>query len=328
MPYHHLNRAERKVIHHMRIEGFSVASMAKALGRHRSTIYRELKRNALGPNSYVWNKAHTRYRRRLFWKRPRPQLAHLELTRYIQKKLKRYWSPEQIAGRLHLDYPHDPTMRISWMTIYRYVRADREAGGTLWRYLRQARKKKRKRYGSNDQRGHLQGRTFIDERPTAVDARSRFGDWEADTMWGISRNAYLATFVERKSLYLIARKMKDRSSSALNRAAIAGFKTVPRALRKTLTVDNGKEFAAFIELQRRLGAAVYCAHPYAAWERGTNENTNGLLRQFIPKKTNLAYYSEQAIREAVKRINHRPRKKLGYRTPHEVFKMATVALDL
>jgi IS30 family transposase len=242
--------------------------------------------------------------------------------------LKRYWSPEQIAGRIRLDYPHDPTMRISWMTIYRYVRADREAGGTLWRYLRQARKKKRKRYGSNDQRGHLQGRTFIDERPAAVDARSRFGDWEADTMWGISRNAYLATFVERKSLYLIARKMNNRSARSLNEAALSGFKTIPKPLRKTLTVDNGKEFAGFSELQRRLGTDIYFAHPYAAWERGANENINGLLRQFLPKKTDLANYSEYLIRQAVKLINHRPRKKLGYRTPHEVFKMATVALDL
>lgn len=247
---------------------------------------------------------------------------------YIQKKLKRYWSPEQISGRLRLDYSHTPAMRISWMTIYRSIRADRAAGGTLWQCLRQSRKKKRKRYGSNDQRGHLQGRTFIDERPPIVDAQSRFGDWEADTMWGTSRKAYLATFVERKSLYLIARKMNDRTASALNRAAVAGFKAIPKALRKTLTVDNGKEFAAFMELQRRLGLAVYFAHPYAAWERGINENTNGLLRQFIPKKTDLAHYSEQAIRKAVQRINHRPRKKLRYRTPHEVFKNACVALDM
>ena len=328
MPYHHLNRDERKVIHHMRIAGFSISNTAQALGRHRSTIYRELKRNALGPNSYVDERAHAMYRRRLFWTRSRPRRDHFPLMTYIQKKLKQYWSPEQIAGRIRIDYPHDSVMRVSWMTIYRSIGADRETGGALCQYLRQSRKKKRKRYGSNDQRGHLQGRTFIDERPQIVNAQSRFGDWEADTMWGTSRNAYLATFVERKSLYLIARKMNDRTASALNRAAVAGFKTIPRNLRKTLTVDNGKEFAAFMELQRRLGADIYFAHPYAAWERGINENTNGLLRQFIPKKTDLAHYSEQAIRKAVQRINHRPRKKLGYRTPHEVFQHACVALDM
>lgn len=328
MPYHHLNRTERKVIHQMRIEGLSATATARALGRDRSTIYRELKRNASGPKSYVDERAHAMSLRRRFWKRRRPRGNHGPLMAYIREKLKRYWSPQQIAGRIRLDYPRDRAMRVSWMTIYRSIRADRETGGTLWQCLRQSRKKKRKRYGSNDQRGHLQGRTFIDERPQVVDAQSRFGDWEADTMWGTSRKAYLATFVERKSLYLIARKMNDRTASALNRAAVAGFKAIPKALRKTLTVDNGKEFAAFMELQRRLGVDIYFAHPYAAWERGINENTNGLLRQFLPKKTDLAQYSEQAIRKAVQHINHRPRKKLRYRTPHEVFKYACVALDM
>lgn len=328
MPYSHLSRVERKVIHQMRIGGFSVSHTAQALGRHRGTIYRELKRNASGPNCYVWSTAHTRYRRRLRWQRQRPRRDHRALMTYLEKGLKRYWSPEQIAGRIRLDFPHDPAMRICWMTIYRYIRAERKAGGALWQCLRQSRKKKRKRYGSNDQRGHLQGRTFIEERPEIVDTQSRFGDWEGDTMWGTSRKAYLATFVERKSLYLIARTMNSRSSSALNRAAVDGFKTVPKPLRKTLTVDNGKEFAAFMELQRRLGADIYFAHPYAAWERGVNENTNGLLRQFIPKKTDLAIYSAQTIRKAVQLINHRPRKKLGFQTPHEVFKQACVALEM
>jgi len=328
MPYTHLSRAERKVIHQMRIAEFSVSDTARALGRDRSTIYRELKRNALSPNSYVWNKAHTRYRRRLFWQRRHPRRDHGALMHYIQRKLKQHWSPEQIAGRLRLDFPHDPAMRVSWITIYRYVRADRKSNGTLWQCLRQSRKKKRKRYGSTDQRGHLQGRTFIDERPPVVDAQSRYGDWEADTMWGTSRTAYLATFVERKSLFLIARKMKDRSSASLNQAAVLGFEHIPKALRKTLTVDNGKEFAAFTELEHRLGVNIYFAHPYAAWERAINENTNGLIRQFIPKKTDIALYSEMAIRKAVNFINHRPRKKLKYRTPYEVFKRACVALDM
>lgn len=328
MPYHHLNRAERGVIHRMRIEGFSVAQMAAALGRHRSTVYRELKRNAAGPRSYVDAVAHTRYRKRIRWPRRRPRQEHRALMRYVHQGLKRYWSPEQIAGRLSVDYPEDPSMRICTMTIYRYVAADRRADGGLWQYLRQSRKKKRKRYRSNDQRGQLQGRTFIEDRPAIVDEQGRYGDWEADTVWGSTRTAYLATFVERKSLYLIARKLPDRTARSLNRAAYRAFQVLPEALRKTVTVDNGKEFAAFEELERKIGASIYFAHPYAAWERAINENINGLLRQFLPKKTDLAAYSGQAIQRAVTLLNNRPRKKLGYQTPNEVIKNAVVALDM
>lgn len=328
MPYHHLNRAERGVIHRMRIEGFSVAEMAAALGRHRSTIYRELKRNAVSTRSYVGMVAHTMYRKRQRWVRHRPRQDHRALMQYVHSGLKRYWSPEQIAGRLRVDYPNDRSMRICAMTIYRHVARDRGGGGTLWQSLRQSRKKKRKRYRSNDQRGHLQGRTFIEDRPAIVDEQGRYGDWEADTVCGNSRKAYLATFVERKSLYLIARKMPDHTAKSLNHAACIAFKAIPKTLRKTITVDNGKEFAAFSELERRLGPEIYFAHPYAAWERAINENTNGLLRQFLPKKTDLAAYSGQAVQKAVRLLNNRPRKKLGYQTPNEVLNNAAVALDM
>jgi IS30 family transposase len=328
MSYSHLNRSERFLLHRMRIEGYSVSAIARALQRHRSTVYRELKRNALGPASYVGAKAHTMYRDRLRWKRHRPRRDHTRLMGYVSLKLAEHWSAEQIAGRLKLDYPAAPDMRISFMTIYRFVFCNAAPGGTLWKCFRQSRKKKRKRYGSNDQRGHLQGRTLIDDRPSLVANQSRFGDWEADTMRGCTKGAYLATFVERKSLFTVVRRMKNRSAAELNRVAEVAFKTIPKALRKTLTVDNGKEFAFFSALQKALGFSIYFAHPYASWERGINENTNGLLRQYFPRKTAIENYSHQYIATAVRELNNRPRKKLNYRTPHEVFNEQCVALDM
>jgi IS30 family transposase len=319
MPYNHLSKEERKCIHRWRIEEVPVGEMAQLLARSRSTIYRELRRNALGPNSYVGEKAHTLYRKRIRWLRRRLKQGHRALMDFVRRKLKARWSPEQIADTLRIIFPDCSRMQISTITIYRFVGANKAGGGTLYRYLRHSRKKKRKRYGSNDKRGHLIGRTFIDERPAIVDIQARYGDWEGDTMCGCTKGEYLATFVERKTLYTIVRKMKDHSAAELLRAARSAFKDIPSALRKTLTVDNGKEFACFRQLQEQLGFDVYFAHPYASWERGINENINGLLRQYVPKKTAFESYSHQYIAAATKQLNHRPRKKLEYRTPHEVF---------
>ena len=328
MPYHHLTRAERHSLHCLRIAGHSAAEIARVLERHPSTIYREWRRNASGPRCYGWSKAHTMYRRRRCGIRRRARRDHARLMGYVCEHLKGFWSQEQISGRLRRDFPKDTAMRISHMTVYRYVANDRQAGGSLWRCLRQARKRKRKRYGSLDQRGHLQGRVMIDQRPSIVERRARIGDWEGDTMWGSTHRAYLATFVERRSGYLLAQAMPDRSASALTCAARRAFASIPRALRHTLTVDNGKEFARFRELEQTVGTIVYFAHPYASFERGTNENTNGLIRQYLPKKTDLANYTARRIRRAVRDLNHRPRKRLGYRTPHEVFQQAVLALDM
>lgn len=330
MPYHHLTRQERSVIHRMRINGFAVPEMAKALGRHRSTIYREFGRNAAGPNSYVGATAHTMYRKRLRRARSHKRFRqdYGSVMAHVRTRLKRRWSPEQVANKIVLEFPKNPRMRLCTMTIYRYIRADKAKGGQLHTHLRHSRKKKHKRYGGSDQRGHIRGRVLIDERPAIVDKQTRFGDWEADTMWGSTRKAYLATFVDRKSLYLIVRKMPDRTADSLNRAALSGFRHIPESLRCSLTVDNGKEFADFAELQRRLGMDVYFAHPYAAWERPINENINGLIRQYVPKKTDIASYSFQYIAAMVTALNNRPRKKLGYKTPYEVFSNAKVALDM
>lgn len=319
MSYCHVSKSERICIHRWRLEGVSMAEMAQRLSRSRTTIYRELKRNAEGPNCYVGVRADTMYRKRIRWRRRRLRQGCQVLMNFVQRQLTQRWSPDQIANKVKETFPKDSHMRISVMTIYRFVAANKRDGGELYSYLRHSRKKRRKRYGSNDKRGHMQGRVFIEERPSIVDRQERCGDWEADTMRGCTRGEYLATFVERKTLYTIVRKMKDCSAAEMLRAARSAFKDIPKALRKTMTVDNGKEFACFPHLQEKLGFKVYFAHAYASWERGINENTNGLLRQYIPKKTAIESYSHQYLTAAVMQLNDRPRKKLGYKTPNEVF---------
>lgn len=319
MSYQHLSREERICIHRWRLERVPVGDMAERLARSPSTIYRELRRNAEGPNCYVGVRAHVMYRKRIRWNRRKLRQGCRALMDFVRRKLRQCWSPEQIACALRVIFPDDPQMRICVMTIYRFVATNKMLGGKLYRYLRHSAKKKRKRYGSNDKRGHMQGRTFIEERPEIVDAQERCGDWEADTMRGCTKGEYLATFVERKTLYTIVRKMKDRSAAELLRAARSAFKNIPTALRKTMTVDNGKEFACFPLLEEQLGFKVYFAHPYASWERGINENTNGLLRQYVPKKTAIESYTYQFIAAVTKQLNHRPRKKLAFKTPYEAF---------
>jgi len=253
------------------------------------------------------------YRHRRCGVRRRARRENARLMGYVCERLKEFWSREQISGRLRLDFHKDTTMQISHMTAYRCVAIERRVGGSLWRCLRQARKRKRKRYGSSDQRGHLQGHTMIDQRPSIVARRARIGDWEGDTVWGSTRPA--PTWPPSSSVgggYLLAQRMPDRTAQALTRAARRAFTSIPCALRHTLTVNNGKEFA----------------HPYASYERGTNENTNGLLRQYIPKKTDLVKYTARRIRRAAEALNHRPRKRLAYRTPHEVFHQAVLALEM
>jgi IS30 family transposase len=179
----------------------------------------------------------------------------------------------------------------------------------------------------NDFRGLIKGRVGIEHRPAIVDRRRRFGDWESDILEGAKHRGYLATHVERKSRYLIARKLANKQSVTFAHATIEAFRRIPQKWRKTMTADNGKEFAKFKDIEKRLGFNVYFARPYAAWERGANENTNGLLRQFFPKGSDFSTVTALVVAKSVRILNNRPRKCLGYRTPREVlFKRPIVAL--
>ena len=244
------------------------------------------------------------------------KLQDMQLQKYVLSKLHQEWSPEQISDRLVID---GSDMSISPGTIYRFVRNDKTNGGVLYRKLRHGLKKKRKRYGSSDKRGQIPDKRMIDARPGYVDKRNTFGHWESDSMVGRNHKSYIATHVERKSRYLVAVKLDSKSATDYNKATLRKLRKIPTELIKTMTVDNGKEFAEFKTLEKELKTRVYFAHPYSSWERGTNENTNGLLRQYFPKGTDFNLVSQKEIDKVVNKLNNRPRKCLGYRTPAEVF---------
>ncbi len=328
MSYGHLSKAERKVVYFMReIRQCSLRVIAEALGRSVSTISRELRRNLDGRGEYHPDMACV-----LYWQRRerlvvRPKTEHRQLMRLVVGRLTEGWSPEQIAGRFrYVKFKDDPEYWISHETIYRYVKADRQQGGKLYRLLRRSRLRKYERKGHGGMLGRMMHRTSIDERPPEVQMQTRYGDWEGDTIRGVKSQGHAATFVERKSLFLVAALMKDAKADTLHQAACTAFDGIPNALIHTITVDNGKEFASYPEIEKDLETSIYFAHPYSAWERGINENTNGLLRQYIPKKTNLLTLSPSKLKEAIDRLNTRPRKKLNYRTPQEVFSNICVAL--
>jgi IS30 family transposase len=293
------------------------------LGRHRGTIARELRRFRAAPiwpyfKLYLPDHAHrlareTRSRPRGFrW------TGHPPLLAYVKQKLAEKWSPEQIAGRLPRDHPADARMRVSHMSLYRWIRADRQAGGDWWKHLRQSRKRRRRAYGSGPRRGRIPQRVGIEHRPARANQRREIGHWESDTM--AARHGRLATHVDRKSRYLLIARMNDGTAVEFNAASLRRFSTLPAHCRKTMTADNGSEFTRHPHLSRRLGFKTFFADPYSSWQRGTNENTNGLIRQYLPKRCDLREVSHQQVASIERALNNRPRKCLGYRTPAEVMR--------
>ena len=321
MPYTHLTENDRYVISHLNVAGFTLREIARRINRHHTTISRELKRN--GPDYdctvYWYDWTHPRALKRRRKARHHRRRSNGRLLHYVKRKIRDDWSPETISEKLKIDYPRDDQMRVSHETIYRWIYLDAKDGGTLYHHLRRKRKKRRrqKRYGSG--RRFIPGRVSISERPAIVETRKRFGDWEADTIEGKKSTGYMATHVERKSRYLIVTKLDNKKAELLTSKSIKAFWRIPKTMRKTLTVDNGREFAYFKELENKTGLTVYFADPYSAWQRGTNENTNGLLRQYFPKGTDFRQVTKENLASAVKKLNHRPRKCLDYQTPHEVF---------
>lgn len=326
MPNSHLTPFERMEIQSSLSLGISKADIARSLGRHPSTIGREIRRNARPRGRYRALDAQLRYLS-LRATGGRPASAQNErLVEYVRLTLKENWSPEQIAGRLPIEFPEDLSMRISHESIYLLVYADKKSGGDLYRHLRRNHVRRTKRLNSKGNRGMIRDRVSIEKRPAIVDKQRRIGDWEGDTFFGKGHGNPLATFVDRKSLYTLIAPMEDKSATALHLASLNVFNDIPPALRHTLTVDNGKEFAHFKAIEKALGFNVYFARPYTATDRAINENTNGLLRQYLPKKTDFTNISRQHLKAIAHALNNRPRKKLGYRTPYEVFKKAVVAL--
>jgi len=320
MSYHHLSEKERYIISHLQYS-FSIREIARRLGRHHSTISREFKR---AKDRHPWTTYYYDWSHPLaLERRQRPRhlrrQSNRRLVAYVESKLRLEWSPDEISNRIRIDYPDDDQMRISHETIYRWVYLDSSVDGTLYQSLRRKRKKRRKqrRYGTG--RRFIAGRIGIALRPDVVASRQRFGDWEGDTVQGKPGTGCVATMVERKSRYLVAAKLEDKKAATLTEKCVKAFGPIPRVMRQTLTVDNGSEFANFKELEKKTRLTVFFADPYAAWQRGANENSNGLLRQYFPKGIDFSNTDEDAVAAAAKRLNNRPRKCLGYRTPHEVF---------
>nr|WP_320115791.1 IS30 family transposase [uncultured Desulfuromonas sp.] len=320
MSYTHLSEHERYVISHLQYS-FSIREIARRLGRNHSTISREIKRaKARHPWTiyyYDWTQPLALERRH----KPRHfrRQNNSRLVSYVELKLKLEWSPEEIANRIRMDYPTDDTMRISHETIYRWIYLEGSVGGVLYQRLRRKHKKRRKqrRYGVGYR--FRVDRISIDQRPGIVANRSRFGDWEGDTVQGKPGSGCIATMVERKSRYLVAVKLDNKKAATLTQRCVKAFGPIPRRMRQSLTLDNGSEFANFKELEKKTRLSIYFADPYAAWQRGANENTNGLLRQYFSKGIDFRKTDEIAVTEAVRKLNNRPRKCLGYRTPNEVF---------
>jgi IS30 family transposase len=303
MSYTQLTCEQRYQIYSLKKIGTSQTKIAETIGVHKSTISRELRRNR-GQKGYRPKQAHQKALARQNKARKRISQADWEL---IEQKLEIEWSPEQISNKFGALYG----IQISHEWIYQHVREDKRQGGELYTHLRHP-KKYRKRTGNSDQRGKIPNRVSIEERPEAAENRERIGDWEADTIIGKERKGAIVTLVDRKSRFLRMGLVKRRTKKAVKDMMIHLLSSYPV---HTITCDNGKEFAAHEEIANSLDAEVYFAHPYASWERGTNENTNGLIRQYIPKGTNFMELTNDDIEFIENRLNHRPRKCIQFDQP-------------
>ena len=311
MSYTQLTQEQRYQIYVLKKTGQTQTEIAQCLGVHKSTISRELKRNR-GQRGYRPKQAHQKAMQRKKEK-VRHRIRELDWM-LIEKKIQLDWSPEQISGWLKKE---QASLRVSHERIYQHIYADKRAGGTLYKHLR-CQKKRRKRYGSRDRRGQIPHRTSIEERPEVVEQRQRLGDWEADTIIGKGRRGAIVTLVERKSRLTLLEKIDEQTATATETAIVRALQ--PYQLKTlTITFDNGKEFTNHQQIACELEAETYFAHPYSPWERGTNENTNGLIRQYLPKGSDFSDITRERLAFIQERLNHRPRKCLGFCTPDMVF---------
>jgi IS30 family transposase len=308
--YTQLTQEERYQIYALKKAGHIQSEIAEIIGRDPGTISRELRRNR-GLKGYRPQQAHNLALARRCDK-AQPRIGN-QVWQQVEVLIREEWSPEQVVGRVAMEQG----VSISHEWIYQYIYADKHSGGDLYRYLR-CQKVRRKRYGSYDRRGCIPNQVSIDDRPAIVDSKRRIGDWEGDTVIGKGHRGALVTLVERKSLYTVIRSVLHKTAEAVRDAVVDGLTPYIDWVH-TITYDNGREFADHEGMASDLETRIYFAHPYASWERGLNENTNGLIRQYFPKDRDLTTVTKHEIEKAMDKLNHRPRKSLGYRTPYEVF---------
>jgi len=312
MNYSQLTEGERYQIYGLLKEGLTQKDIAKNLNRSESTISRELSRNR-GKRGYRPKQANTLSVERRQFAEKRIKLT-LDVKEWICSLVQKDLSPEQVVGYLEKQC----RIKLHHETIYQFIYEDKAEGGELYKHLRIANKPYRKRYGTYDRRGQIVNRVSIDERPKVVDEKTRIGDWEGDTIIGKGHKGALLTLVERKTLYTIIVPLQGKFADKLREAVVAVLGPLKECVH-TITYDNGKEFAEHEAMATALEAQVYFAHPYASWERGINENINGLIRQYFPKGTDLRDITQEQVQFVMDRLNNRPRKKRGGKTPNELF---------
>lgn len=310
--YTQLTQEQRYQIYAFLKAGFSQSAIAKEIGVHKTTVSREISRNR-GKKGYRPKQAN-----RLATTRRKSARKHVKLTPrlivLIERLIKLEFSPEQVSGVLKLK----SGIAVSHETIYQHILKDKADGGNLHRHLRHANKKRKKRYGSYDRRGQIVGRVSIDERPSIVDTKKRIGDWEIDTVIGKNHKGALVTIVERNSKFTLIKKLDRKKADRVAKATVDLLSPFRKRVL-TITADNGKEFAQHEFIAKELKSQFFFAHPYRSWERGLNENTNGLIRQYFPKSTSFGMITDEQIQTVMTRLNNRPRKTLGFKTPNEVF---------
>ena len=311
--YHHLTYPERCQIFALKSSGESIAQIATILSVSRWTVYRELDRNQENAR-YHYNRAHIQALERRSKASSRPRKMTPEMVVLIEERLRWQWSPEQISGRLR----RDGKSGVSHETIYKHIRKDRAHGGELYRELRHRGKKYNRRGCGKAGRGCIPGRIDISERPSIVEEKKRIGDWEIDTIIGSEHRGVIVSMVERRSKLTLLKKVGRKTSQEVGLALTSRLGEVKEQVL-TITADNGKEFANHMEIGQELDAKVFFARPYHSWERGLNEHTNGLVRQYLPKHERLDFVSNGTIALVEERLNNRPRKVLQFRTPIEVF---------
>lgn len=325
--YKRLALKERVVIETLLQENKTKSYIAKALNRSRSTISRELNK---WDGDYSADLANWCAKEDYLNKRNRDKInTYNRLKIFVYRGLLSGWSPEQISGRLKLNYPNDPIMSISYEAIYTHIYAHRQARlNRKLIALLPYQKTQRRRANIKSKRGvKIKNQTSIDDRPKHIDKREEIGHWEGDLVIGKGQKSAIGTLVERKARFTFIIKLKNRKSATVRKGFVKEFNQIDTLFTKTLTYDNGTEMAEHKQFSNHTGMPVYFAHPYSSWERGTNENTNGLIRRFFPKRTNFNNVTEKQLKIVQEKLNNRPRKVLGYRTPNEVFQSELLNLN-
>lgn len=315
--YHHLTRDQRCQIAALISSGILQKNIAIKLGVSKSTISRELRRNQ-HKGSYEFHVADVTAVTRRWVACIKPRRMTPILVKRIENHLQEDWSPEQIAGRLKRE-----KLYISHESIYRYIWKNKKNGGNLYKYLRHFGKTYKKRSSGKAGRGCIPNRVDIKERPFIVETKERIGDWEGDTIVGSKHKGAILSYVDRKTKYTILEKLKTKSAENVIAATLKRFSELP-FISHTITYDNGKEFSSHELIKRGLGIDCYFATPYRSWERALNEHTNGLVRQYIPKKCDFKFISSQEVQYVENRLNNRPRKVLGYLKPKEMVLLESV----